>query len=231
MIGGNGRLRRSRRSRFRIYTRSRLGAVRSWSRRRRGRWERAGGHGAFRIQQMIVARPQAQADQRARIGYGLRLPSVIGLIAPHGLFTGLIPGSSRFARHIVFANQRFLDRLRPLGLNLLLAPRRGFSLAALMRGGVLRFAVVRPRDRGRFCVCPCRGMGCGMGLRRRRGCVCGRRGRLRGCAGRRTRSPDQRQSAAGTQPSPHSRATPLLRFQRQPPNLKTHAAPPVKNMD
>ncbi len=48
-------------------------------------------HRALRIQQMVVARPQAQADQRARIGHFLRLPAVVSLIPPHRFFTGLIP--------------------------------------------------------------------------------------------------------------------------------------------
>lgn len=110
----------------------------------RSRWLR--GHGALRIQQMIVVRPQPQADQGARIGHRLRLPAVIGLISPHRLFAGLIPFTGGFAGQVVLANQRFLDRLRPLPIDLLLSPCGRLFLAALARARVFRpTAVSRSR--------------------------------------------------------------------------------------
>ena len=99
-----------------------------------------GGHGTFGIQQMIIARTEPEADESARVRNFLRLPSVVGLIAAHGVFAGLVPGSRRVAGHVMFADQRFLNRLRPLRINLLLAPR--LSLAALARTRVLDFAFV-----------------------------------------------------------------------------------------
>ena len=82
---------------------------------------------------MVVAWPQSQADQSARIGYRFRLPAVVGLIAAHGIFAGLVPRSGRFAAQVMFANQRFLNLLRPLRINLLLAPRRRFSFSLPVR--------------------------------------------------------------------------------------------------
>ena len=64
---------------------------------------------------------EAQADQGARIGNGFRLPAVVGLIAAQGVFAGLIPGSSGLSRHIVFADQSFLNFLCAIGINFLLA--------------------------------------------------------------------------------------------------------------
>jgi len=114
---------------------------------RRGRLR---GHRAFRIQQVVVARPQAEADQSPRIRHGFRLPPVVGLVAAHRIFTGLIAGAGRFAGHIMLANQRFLNRLRPLWLDLLLATRSGFFLAALVGAGVLRLAAVSGAACGRL---------------------------------------------------------------------------------
>ena len=57
---------------------------------------------------------------------------MIGLIAPHGLFARLIPGSSRCAAQVVLANQRFLNLLRALGFNLLLAALMGAVLFVLL---------------------------------------------------------------------------------------------------
>jgi hypothetical protein len=45
---------------------------------------------------------------------------VIGLVAAHGVFTGLVPGSDSLAAQVVLANQSFLNFLRPLGIDLLL---------------------------------------------------------------------------------------------------------------
>ncbi len=217
-----------RRNRSRIHAHSRIGAVRRRSqgfRMRRGRLR----HRALRIQQVVVARPQPQADQSARVGYRLRLPAVVGLIAPHGIFAGLIPRTRRVAGQIMLADQSFLDRLRPLGIDFLLASR-GLPFAALARTRVLRFAAVARRGRTRlrvFVRCPMR---CWMRLRLRGRAsstsvpcsrsVClwncrrvGRR-RLPHRRSRRSAGIQQRQNATCAHPSSHFRA--MLRFQRQP---------------
>ena len=101
---------------------------------------RAGRHCTFRIQQMIVTRSQAKADERSRIWDRLRLPPMIGLILAHCIFAGLVPGSGGFAAQIMFADQRFLNGLRPLRIDLLLATRGRLLLAS--RTGAFRFAVM-----------------------------------------------------------------------------------------
>jgi hypothetical protein len=62
------------------------------------------GHRAFRIQQMIVAGAEPQADERARIGNFLRLPAMVGLVAPHGVFARLVPDSGRLSAQVMLAN-------------------------------------------------------------------------------------------------------------------------------
>ena len=69
---------------------------------------------------MVVARAQTQADQRAGVRHSLRLPAVIGLVAAHGVFAGLVPGLASLAAQVVLANQRFLNFLRAFGIDLLL---------------------------------------------------------------------------------------------------------------
>ena len=155
--------RRWSRCRSRIHARSRIGAVRSRSQGCRARRSRSRGHRALRIQQMIVARPEPQADQGARVGHFLRLPAVVGLIPPHRVFTRLIPRTGRFAAQVMFAYQRFLNGLRPLRLNLLLASRC-LALAILARARVLRLAAVSPSGRTSFWMRTCRSMRCGMSL-------------------------------------------------------------------
>ncbi len=221
------------RNRSRIHARSRIGAVRGRSQGCRMRRGRLRGHRALWIQQMVVARPQSQADQGARVRYSLRLPAVVGLIASHGIFAGLIPRSGRFAGHIMLADQRFLDGLRPLGIDFLLASRR-LAFAALARTRVLRFAAVARCGRTRLLMLVCRRMRCGMSLGRRfgrRGRTCSTSVRCRrsvcfwGCRrvrgrglphrhSRRSAGTHQRQNATCAHPSSHFRA--MLRFQRQP---------------
>src|ERR1700739_278617 len=93
---------------------------------------RNGRHRALRIQQMILAWAQAQADQSARIGNGFALPSVIGLVAPHRVFAGLVPSPGGIASQIVLADQCFPTRLCACGINLLLPPQaRGLPARAL----------------------------------------------------------------------------------------------------
>ena len=67
---------------------------------------------------------------------------MIGLIAPHRFFAGLIPLTGRFPVQVVLAYQRLLDGLRPFGINFLLAPRDRLPFAVLARVRILRFAVV-----------------------------------------------------------------------------------------
>ena len=74
-------------------------------------------HGALGIQEVIFARAQAELDQRPGIGYGLALPAVVGLVAAHGPFAGLVPGARRFAFQVMFANQGLLNRLGSFGVN------------------------------------------------------------------------------------------------------------------
>jgi hypothetical protein len=193
---------------------------------RRGRLR---GHRALRIQQVVVARPQSQADQSARVGYSLRLPAVVGLIASHGIFAGLIPRAGRFPGHVMLAYQRFLDGLRPLGIDFLLASR-GLPFAAPARTRVLRFAAVSRRRRTRlrvFVPCPMRcgmrlrlrGRACSTSVRWRRsvrlwGCRRVSSGRLPHRRSRRSADTHQRQNATCAHPSSHFCA--MLQFQRQP---------------
>ena len=81
------------------------------------------GHGALRVQQMVFAGAQPKLDQRPRIGHRFALPAVIGLIAAHGIFTGLVPRARGFSAQVVFADQGFLNRLGALRVDLLLAAR------------------------------------------------------------------------------------------------------------
>ena len=213
MIRSRHRRWRSGRSRSRI-ARSRISAVRHRAQSRSMRdWLRS--HRTFRIQQMVVAWPQPQADQSARIGHRFRLPAVVGLIAAHGIFAGLVPGSGRFAAQVMFANQRFLNLLRPLGIDLLLAARNRFSFASPVRARALHVALMGRGSAIRFC------------LRLNRAGACLRSNRTGGIAppckrcARRCAGAEQRQSAACTQPTPHSRATLLHDRQRQPSDLRT----------
>ena len=58
---------------------------------------------------MLVIWPQSELDQRSRIGSGLGLPVVIGLIPLHRLLRSIIPYAGRFPRQVVLANQGFLN--------------------------------------------------------------------------------------------------------------------------
>lgn len=79
------------------------------------------GHGAFWIQQMVLARAQSQLDQGARVGYGFALPAMVCLVAPHGFFAGLVPRAGGFSTQIVLADQSFLNGMSSLGIDFLLA--------------------------------------------------------------------------------------------------------------
>lgn len=82
------------------------------------RWRR--GHGAFRVQQMVWAGPEAELDQGARIGDGLGLPSLVGLVTLHGSLGGAVPFSRRFSLEIVLADQGLLNFTSTLGIHHLL---------------------------------------------------------------------------------------------------------------
>lgn len=86
---------------------------------------------------MIVAGTQPEFDKRARVRHRLGLPSMIALVTPHGIFTGLVPGPGRFAVKVVLSDKRFLNRLGSLGINFLLASRTRRLL--LPRAGMLTF--------------------------------------------------------------------------------------------
>jgi len=105
---------------------------------RQGNRFRTIGHGCHRalgVEQVILARPKAEADQRARIRNSFALPAVIRLELAHGIFASLVPGSGGLAFQIVLADQSFLNRLCPLGVDLLLttSPRR-LLVRTLSRG-------------------------------------------------------------------------------------------------
>ncbi len=70
---------------------------------------------------MILAGAQAQLDQRSGVGDGFALPAVVGLVAAHGLFAGLVPGSGGLSAQIVLADQGLLNCLDSFGVNFLLA--------------------------------------------------------------------------------------------------------------
>lgn len=78
-------------------------------------------HRALRVQQMILARPEPQTDECARVWNGLALPSVIGLILSHGVFAGLVPRTRSLSAHVVLADQGFLNCLGSFRINFLLA--------------------------------------------------------------------------------------------------------------
>ena len=88
---------------------------------------------------MVLARPKTEFDQCSRVGYGLALPAIVSLIAAHGRFAGLVPCAGSFSAQVMLADQRFLNRLRSLGIDFLLAAdtlsARAFSSRDCMRPG------------------------------------------------------------------------------------------------
>src|SRR5579862_1043991 len=76
---------------------------------------------------MVVAWPEAKADQSTGIGDGLRLPSMIGLITAHGVFARLVPGSGRRSAQVMFANQSQLNFFSAIRIDLLLSARLALS--------------------------------------------------------------------------------------------------------
>ena len=78
---------------------------------------------------MIFARTKTQLDQRARVGHLLALPSVVGLVAAHGVFAGLIPAAGGFSVQVMFADQGLLNGSGSFGIDFLLASRTTCFLA------------------------------------------------------------------------------------------------------
>ncbi len=98
---------------------------------------------------MVFARAQTQLDQRPRVGHRFALPALVGLVATHGLFAGLVPRARSFSAQVVFANQRFLNGLGSLRVNFLLAARTLLSRALSRRSRMRLASGFRPA--GRFC--------------------------------------------------------------------------------
>ena len=67
------------------------------------------GHRVFRIEEVIVVWPQSEFDQGSGIWSGLRLPSLIGLVALHGGLGGGCPTPGWLALHVVLADQSSLN--------------------------------------------------------------------------------------------------------------------------
>ena len=84
---------------------------------------------------MIFARTQSQLDQSARVGNGLVLPAVVRLELAQRVFGGRVPFSGRLAAQVMLLDERFLNLLGALGINLLL-PTLGrlFGFLAAARG-------------------------------------------------------------------------------------------------
>ena len=70
---------------------------------------------------MIFARPQTQLNQRPRVGDRLALPSMVRLVAAHGLFAGLVPRAGGFPAQVVFADQGLLNGQGSFRVDFLLA--------------------------------------------------------------------------------------------------------------
>src|SRR5208282_1746586 len=165
---------------------------------------------------MIMARPQSQADQRPRIRHSLRLPAMIRLIFPHGVFAGLVPGPGRFAGEIVLPDQRLLNRMRPLRIDFLLS-----AGGRLLSAGLFLAAGSRARNLG--FAASARGLSTGLLISRIISRIISRRNlarsRLRSSlAGQHTSG--QRERARRSQPSTPDFRAPIL-FQLQALSLCT----------
>ena len=89
---------------------------------------------------------EAEFDKRARVGHGLVLPAIVGLEMPQRVLSRGIPLPSRHAGHVMLANQSFLDLMRALGIDLLLAANFLGALA-LVRTGAARRSSARSGSR------------------------------------------------------------------------------------
>ena len=56
-----------------------------------------------------MAGTQAQFDQGARVGNGLVLPAIVGLVAAQGFFGRGVPLAARRTTQVVLLDQRLLD--------------------------------------------------------------------------------------------------------------------------
>ena len=87
---------------------------------------------ALSVEEVVVARAQAQFDQRAvkSAGHSLVLPTVIGLELPQGDFGRRVPLIGGFALQITLLNQSLLNLIRALTVNLLLPALLGMLTLA-----------------------------------------------------------------------------------------------------
>lgn len=63
------------------------------------------GHGAFRIQQMLMVRTQSEFNESTGIRRCLGLPAVIGLVLLHSSLRRVVPDTGRLSIEIVLANE------------------------------------------------------------------------------------------------------------------------------
>ncbi len=142
--------------------------------RRMTRILRSAGHRALWIQQVVVIGTQPELDQGACIGNCLALPSIVRLVFLKSLLGSIVPFPGRIAVEVMLTDQRFLNLLCPLGIDLLLPSRasvrdlsRLFTRArGLLPRGMRFFTGSRHRLRwllwGAMCVRRSRGVGsCG----------------------------------------------------------------------
>ncbi len=132
---------------------------------------------------------------------------MVRLVAAHGVFALLIPACGNPAAEVALANQRLLNRQRPLGIDFLLTPRLpGCSpgAAASRRGW-------------RFLMFANGGSSCRRSCRLRRRGVCGR-------SHRQTRA--QQGASANCAAPPNGFRHPLS-LQPQPPSNLAQAYPPA----
>ena len=82
---------------------------------------------------MVVIRPQPQFDQSTGIRHGFALPAMICLVLLKRFLRGIVPFAGRLCGQVVLAYEGFLNFLRSLGIDLLLAatPRTGRFLILL----------------------------------------------------------------------------------------------------
>lgn len=76
-----------------------------------------------RIDQVGMVGPEAQFDQRARVGNLLRLPAIVGLELLHGRLAARVPRAGGLAIEVVRLDQRRLDLTGPRWVDLLLPTR------------------------------------------------------------------------------------------------------------
>ena len=128
-------------------------------------------HRALGIQQMIMTWTKAQADESARVGHSFRLPSVIGLVAPHRILARLVPCSQCRTGQVMFTDERFLYLLCTFWIDLLLPARHPAFAVKGTRLAAVRLAVSSgvcsrlDAPRSGCAVMGCLSAGCGLRLR------------------------------------------------------------------